>query len=330
MKTFQSIADARAWMHETEAKVDRKENVSGKAKTTLFNLAAAEFLAKHNDLKINDEKLVARVNEYFGKFTIADIEHDDIQNYIEFMLATPVAPQERTKLHPYYNGDQQKFYTPSTVRKLFFTLKKILEWHSIKAKYSLEPLLFKNHKIPQAWAGKRDRRLQEGEENRLLEAVKYGYAHFTEWPLLIQFALTTAARAQEIIKADWKDFDIEKRTWNIPKENVKTKTFRQVPLSKTAIQILAEMKPLRSDQDTRVFHMWATTNTLSKAFRRLAVRSKMPDFKFHDFRHEAISRLFEKNKLSDAEIMKITGHTNIQTLLGYMHLRPNDLADKLD
>lgn len=329
-KTFKTNAEARQWMHDTESKIDRSESVSRRAETVLFSQAAAEFLHGCKSVKTNDEMLVARVNEYFNKFTIAHMNHEAIQSFIDWMLITPVPTQERTKIHPYYNGDKEKFYSPSTVRKHYFIIKKVMEWHSVKANYSLNPMLFKNHTVPASWEGKRERRLQAGEEIQLREAVKGGYAHFKEWPLLLDFALATAARAQEIIKADWTHFDIVKRTWNIPKENVKTKTFRQVPLSKSALEALAGMKPLRSKEDTRVFHMWSNTNTLSKAFRRLAVRAKMSDFKFHDLRHEAISRLFEKNKLSDAEIMKITGHTNIQTLLGYMHLRPNDLADKLD
>jgi hypothetical protein len=46
--------------------------------------------------------------------------------------------------------------------------------------------------------------------------------------------------------------------------------------------------------------------------------------------HERISRLFEDTIMSDAEIMTLTGHTNIRTLEGYMKLRPSHLAKKME
>lgn len=69
---------------------------------------------------------------------------------------------------------------------------------------------------------------------------------------------------------------------------------------------------------------------ISKGFRRLAERAAITNFRFHDLRHEAVSRIFETTYLSDSEIMSITGHTNVQTLVGYAHLRASFLASQLD
>jgi integrase len=51
--------------------------------------------------------------------------------------------------------------------------------------------------------------------------------------------------------------------------------------------------------------------------------------RFHDLRHEAISRLFENTDLDLMEIQKITGHKTLQMLLRYTHLRTARLADRL-
>jgi len=48
-------------------------------------------------------------------------------------------------------------------------------------------------------------------------------------------------------------------------------------------------------------------NAVRLAFERLRVRAKMSDFHFHDLRHEAISRLFERG-LNIAEVSAISGH----------------------
>lgn len=55
----------------------------------------------------------------------------------------------------------------------------------------------------------------------------------------------------------------------------------------------------------------------------------MPDLRFHDLRHEAVSRLVEGG-LSDQEVSAISGHKSMQMLKRYTHLRAEDLVAKLD
>lgn len=251
--------------------------------------------------------------------------------FIDLLRKTPVPSQAgKKKTHPYYNGDPVRTYSASTVRKHYFTVKKVLEWHSIREKYPLDESLFRNHLIPAAWDGRRERRLEEGELEKLLDAATRGYEHKEIWPLIIGFTLVTAARAQEILLARWSEISFVNRVWNIPAENSKTGAARRIPLGKRALEILEQMKAFRNEKEPRVFHQWGNSNTLSKAWRRLSHRAGVDEFRFHDLRHEAVSRLFEKTKLSDAEIMSITGHTSAKILLGYAHLRPSYLADKMD
>ena len=56
-----------------------------------------------------------------------------------------------------------------------------------------------------------------------------------------------------------------------------------------------------------------TGNAVRLAFEHLRVRAGMSDFHFHDLRHEAISRLFEKG-LNIAEVSAISGHKSMQML----------------
>jgi len=57
-------------------------------------------------------------------------------------------------------------------------------------------------------------------------------------------------------------------------------------------------------------------------------RHRAVDFHFHDLRHEATSRLFEKG-LNPMEVASITGHKTLQMLKRYTHLNASDLAKKL-
>ncbi|MEF2676690.1 MAG: tyrosine-type recombinase/integrase [Bilophila wadsworthia] len=51
--------------------------------------------------------------------------------------------------------------------------------------------------------------------------------------------------------------------------------------------------------------------------------------RFHDLRHEATSRLFERTDLDVMEIRAITGHKALQMLARYTHLKTSRLADRL-
>jgi len=68
-----------------------------------------------------------------------------------------------------------------------------------------------------------------------------------------------------------------------------------------------------------------TARGLSGAFLKLCRKVKISDFHFHDLRHEATSRFFEKG-LNRVEVATITGHKDTKMLMRYTHLRAEDLV----
>jgi integrase len=62
-----------------------------------------------------------------------------------------------------------------------------------------------------------------------------------------------------------------------------------------------------------------TPRGLSGAFLRLCRRIGIDDLRFHDLRHEATSRFFEKG-LNPVEVATITGHKDTKMLMRYTHL----------
>jgi integrase len=77
-----------------------------------------------------------------------------------------------------------------------------------------------------------------------------------------------------------------------------------------------------------------TTDFLSKLFHNtrspgIFDTAGCVGLKFHDLRHEATSRLFERTTLSEMEIAKITGHRSMKMLARYANLRGSVLASKL-
>jgi integrase len=142
-------------------------------------------------------------------------------------------------------------------------------------------------------------------------------------PLII-LAIETAMRRGELLNLRWEYVDLKLRVAHLPL--TKNGDSRDVPLSRRAVETLRELRGSAITHE-RVFPM--TGNAVRQAFEHLRARAEMSDFHFHDLRHEAISRLFEKG-LNIAEVGSISGHRELKMLQRYTHLRAADLVARLD
>jgi integrase len=59
----------------------------------------------------------------------------------------------------------------------------------------------------------------------------------------LRLLLLTGARAGEVLKADWTQFDLERAVWTKPSHHTKQKQIEHVPLSPPALEMLSAMKP---------------------------------------------------------------------------------------
>ena len=69
-------------------------------------------------------------------------------------------------------------------------------------------------------------------------------------------------------------------------------------------------------------------DTLKQSWRRLVKRAGITDLRFHDLRHEAISRLLEMG-LIIPEAASVSGHKTISMLAKYAHLDPVKVRKKM-
>jgi len=178
------------------------------------------------------------------------------------------------------------------------------------------PVALARTAAPRLPAG-RNRRLREGEEERLLVAAPPKFAAVIRW------ALATAMRRGEIAALQWEHVNLKRRGAHLP--DTKNGTARTVPLSREAVGVL---KSLPRRIDGSVFGMSA--NAIGLAWQRTRVAAGIEGLHFHDLRHEAISRLFERTDLDAMEIARISGHRTLAMLSRYTHLRAHHLADRLD
>jgi integrase len=165
----------------------------------------------------------------------------------------------------------------------------------------------------------RERRLEEGEEDRLLAATN------PEMVQIIRLALETAMRREELSNLRWSDIDLERRTATL--YETKNGETRTTPLSPRALEILRALKAGSNGQVERVFSQ--SPSAITQAMQRACKSAGLADLRFHDLRHEATSRLFENTDLDLMEIRSITGHKTLQMLARYSHLRMDRLADRL-
>ena len=167
----------------------------------------------------------------------------------------------------------------------------------------------------------RDRRLESGEEEQLLSS-------FGELRRIIILALETGMRRGEILNIKKSHINFARQTLLIPL--TKTDTPRTIPLSSRAIAALrAQLRGSENVipiEETALFSY--TARGLSGAFLRLCRRHKLKNLHFHDLRHEATSRFFEKG-LNPVEVATITGHKDTRMLMRYTHLRAEDLVKRL-
>lgn len=131
------------------------------------------------------------------------------------------------------------------------------------------------------------------------------------------FAIETGMRAGEIAGLEAKD--IKGRVAHLPE--TKNGDPRDVPLSKEAVRLLAELP----DSDA-VFDL--TSDQISSLWRKLRDRADVVDLTFHDSRHIAVTRL--ARKLNVLELARMIGHRDIRMLQRYYNEDPQEIAKRLD
>ncbi|MBU2740221.1 site-specific integrase [Acidithiobacillus thiooxidans] len=318
-RTFRTKAEALEWSTVIESEMVRGvwRDRSEAERTTL-----ADCITRYMDEIIPQKKggdrelgfLRQWQKRSIAKRFMASIEGHDVAAAIKEMEAEGKAPKT-INLHL------------GVLRHLFNVARQ--EWRMSSITNPVE--LVRKPKLPQG----RDRRLVDDEESRLLDACEESQ---TPWlrPVVI-FAVETAMRSGEMLETwrysnkekikasdglQWSDVDLVKRTAHLPK--TKNGEARTVPLSSRAIQILRD---LPHNLDGRVFG--TTYEGIHQAYARACKRACIEDLRFHDLRHEATSRLFEKG-FNPVEVSAITGHKTLQMLKRYTHLKAEDLAKRMD
>jgi integrase len=169
----------------------------------------------------------------------------------------------------------------------------------------------------------RERRLTADEERRLLD---YFAERGGELPMhdLMLFAIHSTRRLGEICRIRWEDFNPDKKILlvrDVKNPRRKLGNHRWSRLTDTAIAVI-QRQP-RTEHNIFPYN----DRSISRAFLRATRMLGIKNLRFHDLRHEGISRLFERG-YAIHEVALFSLHQSWEQLRCYTHLRAEDIPDR--
>ena len=317
-RTFDTKGEAEAWAATVESEIGRGVFVSRKESenTTLaeaLDRYISEILPHKKQLRRETNRANALKRWPISKRSLAQIQGKDIAAFRD----------ERIKS----GGSANTVRLDLALLSHLFTIA-VKEWGMAGL---INPVMqIRKPKLPRG----RDRRLLQGELERIVAA--------SESPVLsdiVRFAIETGMRRGELAGMTWEMVDLKKRTVTILE--TKNGEKRVVPLSTEAVRILSglirridgEVWGMEPDSITQAF-VRAVSRARDSYKKECAEKGEKPDpsflvdLTFHDLRHEATSRLFEKG-FDTMEVRTITGHKTLQMLARYTHLQAEDLVERM-
>lgn len=302
-KSFASRSAAQQWARAEEAAID---NGHGRVETIgSGDPSVADLLDRYSREVASQKKGAATEQIRLEKMSDAPFASLSVSNLTSSAIAD-------------YRNQRLKEVKPATVRRELGILRRVIE---VARKDWSAPL--RGNPVAQvtfpAAKDARDRRPTAGELERLFAAIAEGRNPMVR-PLVL-FALETGLRRGELLRLRWQDVDLESRSALI--RDTKNGSDRTIPLSKPAATVLKEL----GSSAKLVFPL--TGNALRQCWKRACHKAGIQDLRFHDLRHEAISRFFELG-LSVPEVALISGHRDARMLFRYTHIAPVAVRERLD
>ncbi|EKS30923.1 tyrosine-type recombinase/integrase [Afipia felis] len=307
-KSFLVKKDAELWARDTELKADRAElppNIKQLARITL-----AELVIRYRDEVTPSKKTAASeivvLNAFLRhdicKKRLSDLTVGDFSRYRDERLKEVKVNTLRRQLNP--------------IQNMFKIAYK--EWALPIPVNPVQAMGLKNEDDA------RERRIEDEEWERLIAAVEAARNPLIE-PMM-RLGRETGMRRSEMLRIIERHVSLKRRELFVPPG--KNNKARTIVLTQEAVNILSRLIG-ESDKDGRLFPM--TIQAAKCAWRRVRARAGLDghNLRFHDIRHEAISRFFEIG-LSMPEVASQSGHKDARMLLRYGHAMRSRILSKLD
>lgn len=336
-RTFKTRSAAERWGRKTESELEQDDaGLTNEAQRhTLADAIKRYRLEILPTLNPSTQPNYARHLDYWeaklGHLRLSEVQAVRIAEARDELATTPQMPKRE--------GATPSLRTTTTVRRYLATLQAVLtacmkRWH-----WLADTPMRQVEKPSEGQA--RSRFLSEAELGRLLAACRESSS--PDLLVAVLLAITTGARAGEILAARWQDLDLKAGLLQVRIDN-ETRTkggvrmlplvpqvlpllqarFEQAQARELARQRRATVAELRDIAGLRVFPSRVSENKpidLRKPFETALARAGITDFRWHDLRHSAASFL-AKRGASLLEIGAVLGHKTTQTTKRYSHLAP--------
>lgn len=299
-KSFSTREDAQKWARKIERQIDLETYSPVEHETMLLG----DLLERYK-IEVTPTKKGASQEIY----RLGIIKADNLAK-LTLKALTPA-------LVAAFRERRLKTVKPVTVLHDLCTLSAVLEHARLEWSFPIANAVRAIRK-PSIGRG-RERRLEQNEEDILLQELLKCRNQWIAPMFLI--ALETTCRRGELVKVRWSDVDLHKRIAVL--RDTKAGDDRVIPLSTKAVRILSS---LPRSIDGRVFPV--NPEGITHSFVLACKRGGIENLRWHDLRHEGVSRLFEKG-LDTIEVSSISGHKTLACLKRYAHMKAERLAERL-
>ncbi|GAA5656922.1 tyrosine recombinase XerC [Brucella sp. NBRC 13694] len=305
-KSFDSKAEAEKWARDLESQVDK---FGAALDTRILESTTLGSLLKRYAVEVSPSK----------RGSIQEIQRLDVLQRHDLAYRTLVGLSQQDIAS--FRDERLKTVKPATAVRELAILSHVLDVAMRDWGYPLAQNVVKMVRRPTI-NNNRSRRLTASEEQRILDACDDGKVEC--FRTLVVLAIETGMRRGEILGLKWTDISYNRRVISLAL--TKNGSSREVPLSQRAYNALMALKQSETVDQSTPFAM--TASAFEQTWRRVLKRANVRDLKFHDLRHEAVSRFFELG-LNIIELSTISGHKELSMLKRYTHLNAENLVSRL-
>lgn len=227
----------------------------------------------------------------------------------------------------------EKKLAPATanhgVKLLKHALNLAMDWNMLAANPATKvPLFAEDNRV--------ENYLDEDQLQRLLTVLRAPESPRSVCQIAL-FLLSTGARLNEALSAQWEHIDRQTRVWRIPAAVSKSGRVRVIPLNDSALDVLSQLETEGKYEHLFVNHRISTKTGLQvgtgkpytsimRVFRRLTIKAGVPFLRIHDLRHQYASFLVNAGRTL-YEVQQILGHSDPSVTQRYAHLSTKSLQD---
>ena len=315
-RTFPTRVAAKSWARDLETKLSKGELADSEAERRTLADACTQYLKTHPDIASDHKRIVNWWQDTHGRRTLAKVTSPWLTEVRDDLAAGSflVGPK----------GHQtEKKRKPGTVNRSITYLRTVLSYCVEIGWITRSPAVKKLHE------GKRVRFLSDDELQALTKALE-ACSERVMLPF-VYCAISSGARAGELLRLEWKDVDREKGVAIIHKS--KNSDGRKLYIRGKALELLKDYGKVRNLKSPGVFLLNSsaplTHSVYGKLFREALAKADIKNFRFHDLRHTAASFLAQ-NGATLLEIQQILGHRTPTMTARYAHLVESHVESVVD